>query len=280
MAQFPKPGQQVYANKFKIGAGGKSRNIAQMIATLTSRNVVAMIGKSLKDPFNLWLLPINALKDAGVVIDYVKILDSHKTIKFPGIAVIPVDKEGNNSIYVIPGINDDFSKEDIDSASEVIKNARFMVVTFERPIKTSLYAIELANKFGVRVLLDPGGISEAKDPSEVLKQKLFLLKPNEHEAQTLTGIEVKDFLSAKKAAKKLLSSNIENLLITHGRNGAYFFTNHHEEHIKIPSVQATDTKDETGCGNQTIAAITAFLNEGKDVKLRKGRDFSRDFAVL
>lgn len=263
--RFPKPGQQVYANEFKIGPGGKSRNIAQMAATLTSKNVVAMIGKSLEDPYNLWQQPINALKNAGVIVDYVKILDSHKTIKFPGIAVIPVDIDGNNSIYVIPGINDDFSKEDIISARGVIKSAKFMVVTLEIPIETALYAIAMANSFGVKVLLDPGGISKDKDPSEILKHKLFLLKPNEYEAQTLTGIEVKDFSSAKKAAKKLLSRNLENLLITHGKNGAYYFGESHEEHIGIPSVQKTNTRDETGCGDQTMATITAFLNNDSDI---------------
>src|SRR3989344_6255548 len=84
--KFVKPGQHVYASHFKIGPGGKSRNIAQMAAILTSKNVVAMIGKSLKDSYNLWEQPIKALKDSGVNADYVKILSQHKNIEFPGIA--------------------------------------------------------------------------------------------------------------------------------------------------------------------------------------------------
>lgn len=263
--KFPLQGQQIYAKEFKIGPGGKSRNIAQMAAVLTSQNTVAMIGKSLKDSYGLWHQPIDALKDSGVVVDYVKILDYHKTIKFPGIAVIPVDKQGNNSIYVIPGINNTFSKEDIDSAKDLIKTANFMVVTFERPIETALYAIEVANSLGVKVLLDPGGISESKNSTEALKHKLFLLKPNEHEIQTLTGIKVTDFDSAKKAAKKLISNNIENLLITYGKNGAYFFSKDQEKHIKIPEVKRTKTLDETGCGDQTMATISAFLAKGMGV---------------
>ena len=262
---FPKPGQQVYADELKIDAGGKSRNIAQMIAVLTQKGKVAMIGKSIKDPYNFWLHPINSLKKAGVNIDNVKILEYGKVNKLPGIAVIPVDKNGNNSIYVIPGINDNFSKEDIDEAREAIANSKYAVITFERPMKTALYAIKVASSFGAKVLVDPGGISEAKHPKDILRNKLFLLKPNEHEAKILTGVVVKDFASAKQAAKNLLSNKIENILITHGKNGAYFFNKNIEAHIKIPKVRKSLMRDETGCGDQTIAALTSSLSDGKDI---------------
>lgn len=261
LSGFPKPGEQVWAEDFRIGPGGKSRNIAQMAAVLTGKNTVAMIGKSLKDVYNLWRQPIEALKKAGVNVDYVKVLPSHKTIKFPGIAVIPVEKQGNNAIYVIPGINADFSEKDIDEAEKVIRQAKFMVVTFEKPIDPALYALKTANKFGVKVLVDPGGIGETRNPKEVLNYKIFLLKPNKHEVETLTGVKVTDFSSAKKAAEKITSNNIENLLITHGKNGAYFFSRGKSEHIKIPNVEKTTTRDETGCGDQTMATIAAFLNK-------------------
>ena len=48
ISQFPKPGQQVYADTFTIGPGGKSRNIAQMVATLADQGVVAMVALSMK----------------------------------------------------------------------------------------------------------------------------------------------------------------------------------------------------------------------------------------
>jgi ribokinase len=265
VAKFPQAGQQVYAESLSISPGGKSRNMAQMTATLTGKDTVAMIGKSVRDPYGLWKQPIDALKNAGVNTDYIKILDFEKTGKFPGIAIIPVDKNGNNNIYVVPGVNDDFSPKDIDDAKEIISQAKYMVVTFEKPIETSLHAIATANKYGVKVLLDPGGISEAKDPKDVLKNKLFLFKPNEHETEMLTGIKVADFLSAKKAAKKLISEKVENLLITNGKNGAYFFNKDYSSHIKIPQVKQTDTKDETGCGDQTMAAIAASLSKGVDL---------------
>lgn len=44
------------------------------------------------------------------------------------------------------------------------------------------------------------------DYSELLQQKIFLLKPNEHEARILTGIKVTDFNSAKKAANTAIKA--------------------------------------------------------------------------
>ena len=59
------PGELVFGEELVIGPGGKSRNMAQMIAAYCGKNTVAMIGKTCKDPYNLWKAPYQALKDAG-----------------------------------------------------------------------------------------------------------------------------------------------------------------------------------------------------------------------
>jgi ribokinase len=265
VSNFPKAGEQVFAEKISFGPGGKSRNMAQMIAVLSNSGAVAMVGKTVEDPYGLWKIPMDALRTAGVNTDFIKIENFSRVKKFPGIAIIPVDKNGNNAIFVASGINEDFSSKDIDSARRVISKAKYMVVTFERSMETLLYALKTAARYGVKSLVDPGGISGVKNPRQILNFNIFLLKPNEHETEILTGIKVKDLSSAKKAAKKLLSKKVENLLITHGKNGAYFFNKENSLHLEIPNVRTSDTKDETGCGDQTMAAIAAALNKGVDI---------------
>jgi len=71
---------------------------------------------------------------------------------------------------------------------------------------------------------------------------------------------------AKKAADKLLEKGIENVLLTVGRNGAYLFNKGVEKHIPIPQLAESKVKDETGCGDQTTAALCAFLEKGKSVE--------------
>ncbi|MFO0970748.1 MAG: PfkB family carbohydrate kinase [Candidatus Saccharimonadales bacterium] len=266
ITQFPKPGEHVYGKELLIGPGGKSRNIADMIAHLASENSVAMVGRTVEDPYGLWRQPMDALAKIGVNTDYVNVLEYELVNKLPGIALIPVDQHGNNQIFVLPGVSDDFSTDDIDAASELFEivatNNGTLVLTLECPLKTATYAVQLANKHCLKVMFDPGGIEATTELSELIAAGIYLMKPNEHEAKILTGIEVTDFETAKKAAQKLREQGVENILITAGVNGAYLFTNDIQTHIAIPDIKASGEKDETGCGDQTMAALCALLQDG------------------
>lgn len=60
--------------------------------------------------------------------------------------------------------------------------------------------------------------------------------------------------------------DIKNVFITRGVNGAYLFTETEQTHIPIPKVEMSNEKDETGCGDQTMATICALLQDGKSLK--------------
>lgn len=262
-------GEYTYAKTLKIGPGGKSRNIAQMLATIVGKNKVAMVGKTSKDPFGLWKPPIEALKMSGVNIDSIKIESFEKTQQYPAIALIPVDKDGRNQIYVLPGITESFSSKDIDNSNQLFdkvkNNNGYLILSLELPLKTAIYSIKKANKLGIKALLDPGGMDEESDYAELLSQKIFLIKPNEHEVKTLTGITVDGFETAKKAAKELIKKGTENVFITIGEKGGYLFSNTLEVQVPIPKINLGSVKDETGCGDQTIAALAAALIAGKNI---------------
>ncbi|MDD5686979.1 MAG: PfkB family carbohydrate kinase [Elusimicrobia bacterium] len=270
-----KPGELTLGGNFVVGPGGKSRNIAQMVAALLGKNKVAMVGKTSKDPFNLWRLPVDALIKAGVNTEFIKILKFDETRKYPGIALIPVNTKGQNQIYVLPGINDDFLAKDIDDAellfTSVKKNNGILTMSLELPLKTAIYAIKKAKHFGIRVILDTGGISKDENYTELLAQEIFMIKPNEYETKILTGVEVKDFRTAGKAADCFNKKGINNILITHGKNGAYLFCGNIKQHIPVPNVKKAKLCDETGCGDQVTAALCAGISHGKDI-LEASRD--------
>jgi ribokinase len=266
--QFPKPGEHVYGKGLLISPGGKSRNIAQMLANLSPKNSIAMVGRTVKDPYGLWQVPIGALKRVGVNTDYIHVLDFEEAGKLPGMAFIPVDIQGNNQIYVVPGISDDFSIDDIDAAAKLFAGVAAqqgtLIVTLECPIRTVTYAVKLANTLGLKVMFDPGGIESDSDLSELLKTKIHLIKPNIHETKVLTGVAVQDFESAQKAATFLLGQAVSNVLITAGADGAYLFNKDSQIHIPIPKIKSVG-KDETGCGDQAMAALCAALQQGKSL---------------
>lgn len=268
--QFPKPGEHVYGKELLIGPGGKSRNIADMLANLAPKDSVAMVGRTVKDPYGLWRQPMDALANVGVNTDYVNVLEYEVANKLPGIALIPVDQEGNNQIFVLSGVSDDFSTVDIDAASDLFKivaaNNGTLVLTLECPLETATYAVQQANEHGLKVMFDPGGIEADNDLSELIAAGIYLIKPNEHEAKMLTGIEVTNFDTAKEAAQKLQEKGVANVVITAGVNGAYLFSSETQVHIPIPEVAAGNEKDETGCGDQTMAALCALLQDGKPIK--------------
>ena len=268
--EFAETGKSARAKTFSVQAGGKARNVAHMAAILSKPKSVAMIAKTSQDKFGLWKVPLDALKESGVNTDHVQVLSAQQTKKAPGVVFVLVDKMGRHQLYGARGIIDDFNASDIDKAESLFKEAEkqaLVMVSCIIPLDSVLHSIKKANKYGLRIMVDPGGLYNSDNPAKLLESraKIFFLKPNEREVEVLTGINVRDFVSAKKAAKKLLDQKIQNVLITHGKNGAYFFNAKNSVHIKIPTIEAKGIFDETGCGDQTMAAICSALLNGQDV---------------
>ncbi|MEK7599506.1 MAG: PfkB family carbohydrate kinase [Patescibacteria group bacterium] len=266
---FPKPNQLARGEHFKIGPGGKSRNIAAMAGYLMPEGSVAMIARTAEDSFGLWKPPMDDLAKARVNTDYIRVMKASETDKFPSIALLGVDADGNNQCFMIMGASDDFSTQDIDDAAPLFdaakQNQGIFALSLECPLDTARHAIDKAHSLGLRTILDPGGIIDTMDISDLLRQGVYLIKPNEHEAELITGMVVNDFDSARVAADKLKQEGAKNVLITNGENGAYLFTEQEELHIPIPQVADGGEKDATGCGDQTMAVLCAYLQEGKSL---------------
>jgi ribokinase len=257
------PGELTLGGTLKIGPGGKARNMAQMAAAYLGPGRVAMIGRTSKDPYGLWKIPVRSLDDAGVDTRYIRISSFEEAgSKYPGVALIPVDKKGKNQIYVLPGVNQDFCKQDVDVARVLFEGEgrKIMILALEIPMEVVEYCIEIAVSYGVQVILDPGGVGGPID--EMLNKRISLLKPNEHEARILTGISVLDENSAEQAARAMLSRGVRNIFLTCGEEGGYLFNPEMSLHIPCPDVEDTGIHDETGCGDQVTAVVASCLAEG------------------
>ena len=262
------PGELTRSGRLLVGPGGKSCNLARMASPLIAPRKVAMIAKTCRDPFGLWKVPVDALRDAGVNTDFLKIEDFATAGKYPGVALIPVDRNGENQIYCVPGINDAFQPRDIADAAGLFPGTdseRMLALTLELPLETALYAVRKAFSAGMKVILDPGGIAEGEDYRELLASGIYLLAPNEHEARVLTGIEVEGMASAREAAAELFSKGVENIVLTHGERGAYVFSRGREKHVKAACSGEPLCADATGCGDQVTAVLCAEILRRKDV---------------
>ncbi len=265
-------GELALGGTLEIGPGGKSRNIAQMMATLQNPGLVAMIGKTTHDPWGLWRYPVDALIQAGVDVSQITIMP-FEVGRMPGVALIPVDGQGNNQIYVLPGVNADFGPEDIDLTESLFaiaqRNHGAVVLSLECPLKTVIHSLQKAKQHQLVTMLDPGGISTGQNYQEMLGQGLFLIKPNSHEAELLTGHQIDGLASARRAAQFFFQHGIEIVFITAGNHGAYLFALEQsiECHVPIPKISLPgQALDETGCGDQTMAALAVAIQSGKSIQ--------------
>jgi ribokinase len=258
-------GEDLYARELIITAGGKARNIAEMIAVLTGPGTVAMLSRTSRDPFGLWKPPVEALDAVGVNTDCVFVAEYTENDTLPGIALVTVDTAGRRNASIYNAILADFSAADIDRARSLLeaaaRNSGFLVLTLEIPVKTA-YAISVAVSLGLRVILDPGGLRHDAVPDDLFGQPIYLIKPNEHEAKLLSGIDVTGHESATHAAAILRDRGAENVLITHGAQGGYLIGDGVSEHIPVPTSAPVGQADATGCGDQVTAAVSASLCDG------------------
>ena len=82
---------------------------------------------------------------------------------------------------------------------------------------------------------------------------------NESEAETITGMPVKNLEDAKKCAEKLLGYGVRRIIITLGSNGSLLASKDGMEHLPAYPVKSVDS---TGAGDAFIGSFAAFLSAG------------------
>src|ERR1700719_4775684 len=246
--RFPKPGETIFGQRFDLGFGGKGANQA-VAARLCGADVfmVARVGNDLFGPAT-----IDNFKKLGIDTTHVKQVEGLSS----GVAPIFVEPNGQNRILVMKGANDALKAADVDAAADVLKTADCIVLQFEIPLETVYYTVAFARKHGIRCMVNPAP-GQAIDTKAVSGLDYFV--PNESEAETITGMPVKNVEDAKKWAEKLLGYGIRRVIITLGANGSLLAGKEGMEHLPAFPVKSVDS---TGAGDAFIGSFAVFLGEG------------------
>ena len=246
--QFPKPGETIFGQKFDLGFGGKGANQA-VAAKLCGADVfmVARVGSDLFGPAT-----IENFKKLGIDANHVRQVEGLSS----GVAPIFVDPHGQNRILVVKGANDALKPADVDAAAETLKTVDCIVLQFEIPLETVYYTIGFARKQGIRCILNPAP-GQSFDVAAIAG--LDYLVPNESEAETISGMPVRNLEDAKKSVQKLISFGIRRVILTLGANGSLLAGSGFMEHVPAFKVNSIDS---TGAGDAFIGSFAVFLGEG------------------
>ena len=153
---------------------------------------------------------------------------------------------------------DSLTKEVLAERLGYINSAQICFVDTNLTQETIAWVCE-----NVKVPLFSDPISCAKAPK--LAQsigRLHTMKPNRYEAEVLAGIRIKDDDDMRRASEVLMSTGLEQLFMSLGREGLYYSDGLVSEKLHLPERHIVDV---TGAGDAMSAALAWAYLEGMGI---------------
>jgi ribokinase len=247
--RLPAPGQTVAGRDFAAIPGGKGANQACAAARLGGE--VSMIGRVGEDAHGELLR--QSLASAGVDVSHV-LSDARAAT---GVALITVERSGQNDIVIVPGANGAFTVEELERGQEQLDSAAVVLLQLEVPLPTVQAAARRARRAGATVILDPA--PAAPLPDDLLRD-IDYLTPNETELAALVGgARPEGDAEAARQARELIGRGARAVVVKRGERGALLVVAGGETSWPALSVTAVDA---TAAGDAWNGAFAFALASG------------------
>jgi ribokinase len=247
--RVPRLGENLLADSFAIGPGGKGANAAVAVARAGAETV--LVGCVGDDDFGR--MELGHLRQAGVDVGAVGVDPQAAT----AVAFIMIDAEGENTILVINAANDRLSAEAVRRALEAQRGTLDgILINFEIPEAAVAAGVRWGKDQGVPVIVDAG-------PPRPYVQATWagctILSPNTLETATLVGYPIHDDATAEQAARQLLAAGPQAVVLKRGARGALLLTADQELLVPAFPVAVVDT---TGAGDAFSGTLAVAVAEG------------------
>ena len=252
---LPAGGETVLGHGFQMIPGGKGANQACAAGRLGGRGLVTrMVGRVGYDVFADHLKA--SLAAAGVDVAYVHATRSQPT----GVALIWVDRNGQNSIVVASGANHAVAASDVDGLRGAFRGAAYSLFQLETPLPAVSAALRLAREEGAKTILDPAPAQPL--PADLLAQ-VDVLTPNESEAMLLLGADPSTPVTdPARVATELRALGPRAVILKLGGRGCYYDDGANVFTAPAFPVSAVDT---TAAGVTFNGAFAVAMAEGQPV---------------
>lgn len=241
---LPQAGKTTEIITSVITVGGKGVN--QSVGAAKLGREVSLIGK-LGNDFDSSLI-LSTLEKEHVTVHGI-----YRDMNMPtGKAYIYTGKDGESTITVLSGANQNLTPEDIQKQKHLFVNAGFCLLSTEIPVDAILEAARIAHTEHVKVILKPAVLQTIPDELLALTD-IFI--PNQKEAATLCPYKA----SAEEQAEYFMEKGAATVIITLGHKGCYL--KNKEESLFFPAENFASI-DTTGGADAFICALASYLTEG------------------
>lgn len=262
--RLPERGETMPVESASFSAGGKGANQAVQAAKLGVPTY--MVGCVGEDAQGAYLL--QTASSYGVNTNFVNMIENVSS----GTGVVSALEDGSVFASIVRGANYAVTREHIDAAEPLLREAAIVILQMEIPQEINEYAIEKAKEYGCRVLLNAAPAAEI--PERYL-QMCDIIVVNEVEAAFYLNTELATIEQAEEGAAKLASRYGADVIVTLGKAGSVVSDRGRITFIPAKEVSAIET---TGAGDSFIGGVGYALMQ--DMTLTEACQFATACSAI
>ncbi len=231
-------------------AGGKGINISRALtANGVENTALVVLGKENGDGYR-----------RSLMADGISFLEIPVAGRIRKNITLHTDHAPETRISFSGFTADDTLMDEVEARLDgLLDENSILTVTGRNPDGVSMQRIQTMlfawRERGVKTVVD----SRSFGKRDLINARPWLIKPNEEEIGAYTGIEVRDFETAKTAATDLRAQGMENVMISLGARGAVLCCESGCYAVPAPKIKALST---IGAGDSSIGGFCAAAKAG------------------